>query len=334
MGASRYFVFFYAAMGLLPILTFSTLISILFYSAFYKIFLFFIALDLIVFSLLGSVEVLFRSNTTKIMKLEKNKIKYNYKPDSKNGIKLIISRFKSDKKQLQQTSHIVNVNRFTTVLDALLDIKHKEDPTIAIRYSCRMGICGSCGVVINGKPSLACETNLMEIAKNGVVSVEPMEGHPILKDLVTEFDDFFDKHKAIEPVLFRKDNKEKMKAKSLYDQTQSEINEFLPYSYCIMCGLCMDACPVVNTNKEFIGPQALSQAYRYYKDSRDEKGEERLTVIDKLTGLWGCEFAGACSKACPKGVDPASAIQLLKLATAQNYIDINIKNKNEDEVKK
>ena len=334
MGASKYFVFFYAAMGLLPILTVSMLISILFYSAFYKIFLFFIALDLIVFSLLGCIEVLFRNNNFRVKKLKKNKIKYEYKLDSENKVEMIISRFKPDKKQLQDKSYAVKVNRFTTVLDALLDIKHKEDPTIAIRYSCRMGICGSCGVVINGKPSLACETNLLEIAKNGVVTVAPMEGHPILKDLVTEFDDFFDKHKAVEPVLFREDNKEKMRAKELYEQTQDEINEFLPYSYCIMCGLCMDACPVVNTNKEFIGPQALSQAYRYYKDSRDEKGEERLTAIDKLTGLWGCEFAGACSKACPKGVDPASAIQLLKLATAQNYIDINIKNKNEDEVKK
>ena len=97
-----------------------------------------------------------------------------------------------------------------------------------------------------------------------------------------------------------------------------------------MCGLCLDACPVANTTPEFTGPQALSQSYRYYNDSRDEMKEERLNVVDKLTGMWGCEFIGACSKACPKGVDPASAIQLLKTATAEEYIKkLNFRRDNE-----
>ena len=79
-----------------------------------------------------------------------------------------------------------------------------------------------------------------------------------------------------------------------------------------MCGLCLDACPVVNSNPNFVGPQALSQAYRYHADSRDQGGKKRLFDVDTVDGAWGCEFAGSCSKACPKGVDPAAAIQLLK----------------------
>ncbi len=338
MGSSRYFVFFYAFMGVLPII-FLCLFAAMYYHQIFliKLFLFMMSLDLIFFSVIGIIEIFSRN-----MQLPKNiSLKNNIEYDitysntlDKNEMKIILGRFNNSKKEIDETEHVIKVGRFTNVLDALLKIKHEKDPTIAVRYSCRMGICGSCGVVVNGKPVLACETNVNEIAENNVVKIEPMKGYPILKDFVTDFDNFFEKHKSIEPSLFRTNNKEKIQAKNFYDQTTDELNKFLPYSYCIMCGLCMDACPVANTNKEFLGPQALSQSYRYYMDSRDEKKEERLTAIDKLTGLWGCEFAGSCSKACPKGVDPASAIQLLKLETIKKYFDINIKNKENDEVRK
>ncbi len=322
MRASRYFIFFYAAMGVLPILTLGIVISMLLQLSSLRIFLGFFAVDIIVFSLLGITELFYREK-----RIGKNTLKHekgSYGPMNKiNEIKLVIGRFSTQKKELRDSSYIIKTSRFESVLDGLIDVKQTQDPSLSVRYSCRMGICGSCGVVINGKPSLACETNINEVAKKGVVVVEPMQTQPILKDLVTDFDDFFEKHKSVEPILFRKNNKEKMAAINIYDKTQEEVNKFLPFSYCIMCGLCMDACPVVNTNPEFIGPQALAQVYRYKMDSRDQKGEERITAIDKLTGLWGCEFAGACSKACPKGVDPASAIQLLKIATAEEYMKFN-----------
>lgn len=212
----------------------------------------------------------------------------------------------------------VSATRLTTVLDALISIKEYQDPTISFRYSCRMGICGSCAMVINGKPQLACETGLLSCGKE--VKVEPMRGHPILKDLVTDFDDFFEKHKSVQPWITRKDMQYKFGYGKEYPQTDKERDSFLPFAECIKCGLCLDACPVVNTNKSFVGPQALSQAYRYFADSKDQTKGKRLEYLDSLEGAWGCEFAGSCSTVCPKNVDPALAIQLLKSEIAKHRI--------------
>ncbi|MEM3267845.1 MAG: succinate dehydrogenase iron-sulfur subunit, partial [Conexivisphaerales archaeon] len=206
----------------------------------------------------------------------------------------------------------VRADKYTTVLDALIKVKEIQDPTLSVRYSCRMGICGSCGMVINGKPRLACETHLFSLSTEEV-QIGPMEGHPILKDLVVDMDDFFEKHRQVLPWLYREDMKEKFSAEQEHKQERSELDYYLPFSYCIKCGLCVDACPVSNTNKDFLGPQALAQAYRYNSDSRDQGEKLRLEKLDTFDGSWGCEYAGACSVVCPKGVDPALAIQLLKL---------------------
>ncbi len=223
-----------------------------------------------------------------------------------------VKRFDPHTKALRTDTYSAEADGHTNVLDALINIKDNVDPSLSMRYSCRMGICGSCGMNVNGKPALACETNVMECQKNGVVEVSPMLGHPLLKDLVTDFDDFFEKHKALEPHLFRENAMEKYRANRIYKQNPEQEDKFLPFSYCIMCGLCLDACPVVNSNPSFIGPQSLSQTLRYRADSRDQMGGKRLDLVDSLEGVWGCEFIGACSDACPKGVDPALAIQMLK----------------------
>ncbi len=228
-------------------------------------------------------------------------------------VEVRLNRFNPSTKMLEEHTYKVRVDRYYSVLDTIIDIKRKQDPTIAVRYSCRMGICGSCGMEVNGKPVLACETNVFKnMDDGGNISVGPMQGHPLLKDLVTDFDDFFSRHSSVLPHLYRKDEVEKYAAKQEYRQTREDLVKFLPFSYCIMCGLCLDACPVVNVNPVFIGPQALSQVQRYHSDSRDELGDRRLEMVDKLTHVWDCEFAGACSVACPKGVDPAYTIQLLK----------------------
>lgn len=228
-------------------------------------------------------------------------------------ITLRVKRFSNEKMQFVTDEYKVKADRFTTVLDALIMAKEWQDNTLSIRYSCRMGICGSCAMVVNGKPRLACETNIFSL-DNERIDVGPMEAHPLLKDLVTDFDDFFNKHKAVKPWLIRKDEKEKFSAEREYKQTRRQLDFYLPFSYCIKCGLCVDACPISNTNPNYLGPQALAQAYRYNSDSRDEGEVERIEMVDSMDGVWGCEFAGACSEVCPKGVDPALAIQLLKLA--------------------
>jgi len=222
-----------------------------------------------------------------------------------------VKRYNPETSTFSVSEYVVGEDRYATVLSALLDIKQQKDPTLSVRYSCRMGVCGSCGMRINGKPSLACETNLFSLGSEEVF-VEAMEGHPVLRDLVTDFDDFFEKHATVKPWLLRKDEEEKFKTEKEYPQSIEELDYYRVFANCIKCGLCVDACPVSNTNKGFLGPQALAQAYRYSADSRDEGAVERLGIVDTLEGAWGCEFAGSCSKACPKGVDPALAIQLLK----------------------
>ncbi len=229
-------------------------------------------------------------------------------------VELEVKRYDPEAGAFRRERYQVRADRFTTVLDALIDVKERLDPTLALRYSCNMGICGSCGMVINGRPRLACETNIFSLG-SGRLSVAPMEAHPLLRDLVTDFDDFFQKHSSVSPWLVREDRQEQFDAGQEYVQTDGQVDYFLNFAHCIKCGLCVDACPVSNTNPHFLGPQALSQAYRYNSDSRDQGEKERLESIDTMDGLWGCEFAGACSEVCPKGVDPALTIQLLKLAT-------------------
>ncbi len=226
-------------------------------------------------------------------------------------IRLAVKRWDPAAGRFTESGYETPADRFTTVLDLLIAVKERDDHSLAVRYSCNMGICGSCGMVINGKPRLACETNVFSLGAERL-TVGPMEAHPLLKDLVADFDEFFAKHRSLSPWLIRRDRDEQVAAEREYPQTPDQVDYYLDFAHCIKCGLCVDACPVNNTNPGFVGPQALSQAYRYNCDSRDEGERSRLEAVDHMEGVWGCEAAGACSVVCPKGVDPALAIQLLK----------------------
>jgi succinate dehydrogenase / fumarate reductase iron-sulfur subunit len=243
-------------------------------------------------------------------------------------IRLEVKRFDPEKMAFTRASYEVEADRFTTVLDLLIAVKERQDHSLSMRYSCNMGICGSCGMVINGKPRLACETNVFSL-KTMRITTAPMEAHPNLRDLACDFTEFFEKHKSVKPWLIRKDPAEKYAADREYTQTRSQVDYFLDFAHCIKCGLCVDACPVNNTNKRVVGPQALSQAYRYNSDSRDQGEKERLDTVDRMDGVWGCEYAGACSEVCPKGVDPALTIQLLKLAVMRYRFTGTVEKKKE-----
>lgn len=200
-----------------------------------------------------------------------------------------------------------------TILDALIFVKENLDPTLSVRYSCRMAICGSCGVRVNGVERLACDTQVVEIGGR-TITVEPMKNYPIIRDIVTDMTTFFDKQKMLKTWLIRKDTIEQENPTAQYTQSEEELERILQFTYCIQCGLCYSACPVVSTLPQFLGPQALMKAYRYIADNRDEGRRVRLDGVDKFEGVWRCHFAGSCSMVCPKGVDPALAIQLLRRA--------------------
>jgi succinate dehydrogenase / fumarate reductase iron-sulfur subunit len=228
-----------------------------------------------------------------------------------NSITLRISKFnpKTDSAVTFQEFK-VPFQKWTTVLDAILSVKQHLDSSIAVRYSCRQASCGSCGMKINGKPALACYTKISELNSN-IITVEPMNNYPILRDLAVDFTQFFSTHKKLKPYIIREDSEVTGDSKEFL-QTPKEVEEYLQFSYCIKCGLCNSACPTMATDSSFIGPQALAQAYRYVSDNRDTGKNERLKIVDDSHGIWRCHFAGSCSQVCPKGVDPAMGIQLLR----------------------
>ncbi len=232
-------------------------------------------------------------------------------PISSDSITLRISRFNPENNSTPTFAEFkVPVQKWTTVLEAILFVKQNIDHSVAVRYSCRQASCGSCGMRINGKPALACFTKISEL-KSNIVTVEPMHNFPIIRDLVVDFKQMFATHKKMKPYIMREDSEITSGTKEFL-QTPEEVEKYLQFSYCIKCGLCNSSCPTMATDTSFVGPQGLAQAYRYVADNRDEGKKERLKIVDQSHGIWRCHFAGSCSNVCPKGVDPAMAIQLLR----------------------
>lgn len=225
-----------------------------------------------------------------------------------------VKRWDPEKKDFYWSEYEVETYRGMTVLDALMKIKEEKDSTLAMRYSCRMGVCGSCGMVINGMPRLACQTQIGAIASEGnpVVTVEPLYNHPPLRDLFVDFNPFFEKHKSVKPYLIRKDREEQEKGDYEYRMLPEEMDDLYQFTLCISCGLCYSACPVAASDPLYLGPQALAYAWRYVADVRDEAAEERLLIVDDEHGCHRCHFAATCTAVCPKLVDPGMAIQKLR----------------------
>jgi succinate dehydrogenase / fumarate reductase, iron-sulfur subunit len=198
-----------------------------------------------------------------------------------------------------------------TILDALMHIKENLDPTLSYRKSCRMGICGSCAMQVNGFPQLTCQTQVVEISTD-TIEVRPLANYPVIRDLVPDLGDFMARHESVLPYIVRQDKQEQDKPTGEYYQSPDELEEYLQFAYCIKCGACVAACPTNATDREFTGPQALAAAYRYAADSRDGGLHARLDALEHPNSLFRCHYAGACSEACPKGVDPSLGIQLLK----------------------
>jgi fumarate reductase iron-sulfur subunit len=199
------------------------------------------------------------------------------------------------------------------VLDGLNYIKDQLDGTLSYRWSCRMGICGSCGMTVNGEPKLTCATFLTDY-RPGPVRVEPLRNFPVIRDLVIEMGDFLDKLTSVKPWIVR--DEEKPLAEGEYLQTPEQLDSYKQYSMCINCMLCYAACPIYGLDPKFVGPAAIALAQRYNLDSRDQGAAERLDILSEHAGIWGCTFVGECTKVCPKKVDPAGAIQRYKLTAA------------------
>lgn len=203
-----------------------------------------------------------------------------------------------------------------SVLQGLQFIKDELDGTLSFRWSCRMAICGSCGMMINGVPSLSCKSFLRDFHP-GILRIEALAHFPIERDLIIGMDDFITKLASIKPYIIPE------KPRSLADgehlQTPAELNLFEQYSSCINCLLCYAACPQYGLNSKFIGPGAMALLHRYNLDSRDAGKEERMPLVHAEEGVFNCTAVGYCSKVCPKNVDPANAVNINKTESAKDY---------------
>ena len=207
------------------------------------------------------------------------------------------------------------ISESMSVLDALIWSRANADATLAFRCACRVGMCGTCGVVINGRERLACKTlvaNQLDTS-GGAIRVEPLRRLPVIKDLVTDPDDFFRRLTIVKPNLSPGGEAGEP---AVITPDSSERLTIAPHRECIYCGLCYSACSMVGTgagsDREFLGPAAVNRAFALVEDSRDRTTDERLAVLGGKQGVWSCRTIFECTAVCPKGIPITLAFQKLK----------------------
>ena len=199
-----------------------------------------------------------------------------------------------------------------TVLDALFQIQRNQDASLQFRCACRVGMCGTCAMTINGVPRLACKTGIRTL-EPGDVSVAPLQNLPVIKDLVVSLEPFFAQWKRINPALRTADPKKTelaiVRSDSRYMQSVESKRD------CITCGACYGACGVKSTSGEYLGPAAINRAYLRLMDPRDNGVDDRLRILnDERGGIWRCHTQFNCTAVCPKGITLTDTIGRLKRA--------------------
>ncbi|MGV9879447.1 succinate dehydrogenase iron-sulfur subunit [Streptomyces sp. NPDC003006] len=196
------------------------------------------------------------------------------------------------------------------VLDALHKVKWDMDGTLTFRRSCAHGICGSDAMRINGRNRLACKTLIKDINPEKPITVEPIKGLTVLKDLVVDMDPFFQAYRDVMPFLITKGNEPTRERL----QTAEDRERFDDTTKCILCAACTSSCPVFWNDGQYFGPAAIVNAHRFIFDSRDEAGEQRLEILNDKDGVWRCRTTFNCTDACPRGIEVTKAIQEVKRA--------------------
>ena len=195
-----------------------------------------------------------------------------------------------------------------TVLDALVAVQSAQDATLSFRYSCRVGMCGTCALKVNGRPAWACRTLLGGLGEE--ITLEPLTNFPVLSDLAVDMSPFFEKMKRargwLEPTGLAE------KAPALIAPNSRERRRIEPHIECITCGICYASCSIVGHDSDYLGPAALNRAYTLVNDSRDALGPERLMEVCTEDGAWRCHSQYNCTESCPKGISPTGAIKGLK----------------------
>ncbi|GAB2723394.1 succinate dehydrogenase iron-sulfur subunit [Streptomyces bullii] len=197
------------------------------------------------------------------------------------------------------------------VLDGLHKIKWDLDGTLTFRRSCAHGICGSDAMRINGKNRLACKTLIKDINPEKPITVEPIKGLTVLKDLVVDMEPFFQAYRDVMPFLITKDTNEPTRERL---QSAEDRERFDDTTKCILCAACTTSCPVFWNDGQYFGPAAIVNAHRFIFDSRDEAAEQRLEILNDRDGVWRCRTTFNCTDACPRGIEVTKAIAEVKRA--------------------
>jgi len=199
-----------------------------------------------------------------------------------------------------------------TLLDALHHIKEQLDPTLSYRWSCRSGVCGSCALSVDGTPRLACATRIAALGAR--VRVAPLANFAVLRDLAVDVEDLGERQRAVSPWLLADAAPAPEPAVPL--ESPAALAAYAGFAACIQCGICDAACPALGRQPRFVGPSAVTLAWRYARDARDRGVERRHRVLAGERGVWNCTQSQACTSVCPQDVDPAHAVQRSQLLTA------------------
>jgi len=219
-----------------------------------------------------------------------------------------IQRFIPERdKRPRYQEYQVDLEATDRVLDGLNEIKWRQDGTLTYRRSCAHGVCGSDAMRINGRNRLACKLLIKDLPAH--ITVEPMLGFTIIKDLVVDLEPFFEKYRSIAPYLI---NDDAPPAESERLQSPEDRERYDDGTKCILCAACTTSCPPFWANKEFVGPAAIVNAHRFIFDSRDQGAQERLAVLNTRNGVWRCRTVFNCTDACPRDIEITRAIEDVK----------------------
>ena len=199
--------------------------------------------------------------------------------------------------------YLVESDPMDRVLDLLHKVKYEQDGTLTFRRSCAHGVCGSDAMLINGRNRLACKIRVDQLGKK-VITVAPLPGLPLVKDLVVDMEAFFEKFRSVQPYLQTTD----MPPIRERIQTAAERERFDDTTKCILCAACTSSCPSFWAQPAYVGPAAIVNAHRFIFDSRDDAADERLEILADKDGVWRCRTIFNCTDACPRGIHITQAI--------------------------
>ena len=226
-------------------------------------------------------------------------------------VKLRILRFNPETdKEPHFEEYTVEADPMDSLLDLLHQVKWHQDSSLALRRACAHGICGSDAMLINGVNDLACKLLVKDLKQP--VTVEPLRGLPLVRDLVVDMEPFFAGYRAVMPWLIADDHEPEPERERL--QSPEERERFDDTTKCILCAACTTSCPVYWSDEGYVGPAAIVNAHRFIFDSRDRGATERLEILSSKNGAFKCRTVFNCTAACPRGIQVTRAIQDVKRA--------------------